>query len=77
MKKYKTTIMAFYEAFNYFVSASIISLRLKCIGVLITIQHACLPEMGNKVNVYSSSVKVKIGFLGFFSRLFCICQFIG
>lgn len=25
MKKYKTTIMAFYEAFNYFVSASIIS----------------------------------------------------
>ena len=49
---------------------------LKWIGVLITIQHACLPEMGNKVNVYSSSMKVKIGFLGFFSRLFCSCQFI-
>ena len=29
MKKYKTTIMAFYEAFNYFVSASIIILKVE------------------------------------------------
>lgn len=43
MKKYKTTITAFYEAFSYFMSACIIIILKTEMGILqllITIQHA-------------------------------------